>query len=141
MSKTLLSSMIIFIMLSYSNVYAQKQEDLAFIIKSNPMRIQENTRNGHKIFAETSEMKLFGISLIRFYQLFISTQDMPVCNFTPTCSHFGMQAIQKYGFFRGILLASDRLQRCHSASRRYFPQYYNSLDERTGRLFDPVENY
>jgi len=127
-------------MLSYSDGYAQKQVGLDFIVKSNPMDVQENTRRIHKNFRGTSEVKLFGMGLIRFYQLFISTQDMPVCNFTPSCSQFGMQSIRKYGFFRGVLLASDRLQRCHSSSRRYFSLYY-ALDEGTGRLFDPVENY
>ena len=138
--KTLLFFIIIFIMLSYFNCYAQKQAGLAFIIRSNPMHVQKKTRGVHKNFTETSEIKLFGMCLIRFYQLFISTQDMPVCNFTPSCSQFGMQSIRKYGFLRGLILASDRLQRCHGSSRRYFPRYY-TLDERTGRLFDPVENY
>jgi len=138
-----LFKVIVFIMLfilSHSNGYAQRRANLVFIVKSNPIHTQEKIGGVHKNLAETSEVKLLGMSLIRLYQKFISTQDMPVCNFTPSCSHFGIKAISKYGFFRGILLTSDRLQRCHSAAIRYSPQYY-SFDDKTGRLFDPVEDY
>jgi len=127
-------------LLSYSDGYAQRRTALTFIVESNPIQTQVKKGDAHKHFAETSEIKLFATGFIRLYQLFISTQDMPSCNFTPSCSRFGMKSIQKCGFFRGILLTSDRLQRCHSAAVRYSPRYY-TFDETTGRLFNAVENY
>ena len=136
----LVVAIILVVLLSYSNCLAQQQTALTFIVESNPIQPQVKKHRIHKHRSETSEFKLLGMGLIRLYQRFISTQDMPVCNFTPSCSLFGIQAISKYGFFLGILLTSDRLQRCHGAAIQYSPRYY-SFDGKTGRLFDPVENY
>jgi putative membrane protein insertion efficiency factor len=136
----LLVILLISLLISYSISYAQTKTGLAFIVESNPLQSREKRNDVRMNFAQTSEMKLLATGLIRFYQLFISSQDMPVCNFTPSCSQFGMKAIEKYGFFRGVLLTSDRLQRCHSMTLRNSHQFY-SFDETTGRLFDPVENY
>ena len=36
-----------------------------------------------------------------------------MCRFTPTCSEYAAQAIEKYGCFKGIGLAIWRLARCH----------------------------
>ncbi|MBM3242320.1 membrane protein insertion efficiency factor YidD [Candidatus Poribacteria bacterium] len=124
-------------LLSHSISSAQTKTGLEFIVESNPLSSGASKDNVPLNFHETSEIKLFSIGLIRLYQLFISSQDMPVCNFVPSCSRFGMEAIRKYGFLRGVLLTSDRLQRCHGLSS----QYYYILDEQTGRLIDPVENY
>ena len=53
------------------------------------------------------------ILLIRFYQYGISPMIGPKCRFTPTCSQYTVEAIQKYGPFKGILLGMKRLSRCH----------------------------
>ena len=132
--------LLISLFISSSNSYAQTRTGLAFIVESNPLQSREKRDDVRMDFSGTSEMKLLSMGLIRFYQLFISSQDLPVCNFTPSCSQFGMKAMQKYRFFRGVLLTSDRLQRCHGMTKRYSPQYY-PFDEKTGKLFDPVENY
>ena len=55
----------------------------------------------------------FFILLIRFYQAAISPYLMPSCRFTPSCSAYGIEAITKYGPFRGGYLAAKRLARCH----------------------------
>ena len=83
---------------------------------------------------------LLAALLIRFYQRFISTQDLDVCNFVPSCSNFALQALIRYGLIKGALLASDRLLRCHGLTYRYWPEYYDR-DEKTGKLIDPVERY
>jgi putative membrane protein insertion efficiency factor len=60
--------------------------------------------------------KLLGnlfISLIRIYQVAISPLFPPRCRFTPTCSVYGVDAIRKYGPFRGSWLAMKRIARCH----------------------------
>ncbi|MDM8519556.1 membrane protein insertion efficiency factor YidD, partial [Anaerolineales bacterium HSG6] len=48
-----------------------------------------------------------------FYQKFISPLYPPACRFEPSCSHYGYQAIEKYGFFKGGWLATKRIGRCH----------------------------
>ena len=58
-------------------------------------------------------MKVVLIFLIRVYQLLISPILPPSCRFTPTCSDYTMQAIEKYGPLRGIYLGARRLLRCH----------------------------
>ncbi|MBO4611735.1 MAG: membrane protein insertion efficiency factor YidD [Bacteroidaceae bacterium] len=53
------------------------------------------------------------IAPIRFYQRFISPLSPPVCRFTPTCSQYAVEAIQKHGPIRGLYLAIRRILRCH----------------------------
>lgn len=53
------------------------------------------------------------ISLIRFYQRGISPFTPPACRFEPSCSQYGLEAIQKYGALRGGWLTLTRLLRCH----------------------------
>lgn len=50
---------------------------------------------------------------IRFYQRFISPMLPPACRFTPTCSQYAVEAIQKYGALKGLYLAIRRILRCH----------------------------
>ncbi len=55
----------------------------------------------------------FFILLIRIYQGAISPYLMPACRFAPSCSAYGVEAIQKYGPFRGGWIAIKRIARCH----------------------------
>ncbi|PYT08174.1 MAG: membrane protein insertion efficiency factor YidD [Acidobacteria bacterium] len=58
-------------------------------------------------------MKGVLIFFIRAYKLLISPLLPPSCRYTPTCSEYTMQAIQKYGAVRGVYLGARRLLRCH----------------------------
>jgi putative membrane protein insertion efficiency factor len=53
------------------------------------------------------------LALIRLYQLTLS-RALPAgtCRFTPTCSHYGYEAIAKYGLIKGGWLATWRVLRC-----------------------------
>ena len=53
------------------------------------------------------------ISLIRFYQVVISPLKAPSCRFYPTCSHYGMEAIQRFGALKGGWLTVKRIAKCH----------------------------
>ncbi|NLK56859.1 MAG: membrane protein insertion efficiency factor YidD [Bacteroidales bacterium] len=53
------------------------------------------------------------IALIKIYQLLISPLFPPSCRFTPTCSAYGLEAIKKYGPFKGGWLALKRILSCH----------------------------
>lgn len=51
--------------------------------------------------------------LIRFYQICISPLFGAKCRYTPTCSHYAIEAIKKHGPFKGIFLAFKRILRCN----------------------------
>lgn len=58
-------------------------------------------------------MKYLAMGLIRFYQLTISKVLPPSCRFYPSCSHYGYDAIAKYGLIKGGWLTIKRVGRCH----------------------------
>ena len=53
------------------------------------------------------------LGLIRLYRFSISPLLGPHCRFTPTCSAYGLEAIQRHGPWRGGWLTLRRLLRCH----------------------------
>lgn len=53
------------------------------------------------------------ILLIRGYQIFISPLFPPTCRYTPTCSTYFIQALEKYGPIKGSYLGIRRILRCH----------------------------
>jgi len=55
----------------------------------------------------------FFILLIRFYQAAISPYFPASCRYTPTCSTYGVEAIKKYGPFKGGWLALKRFLSCN----------------------------
>ncbi len=57
-----------------------------------------------------------GIALIRVYRRFISPMLPSSCRFTPSCSLYTLQAIEKYGLLKGCLMGARRLLRCHPFS-------------------------
>jgi putative membrane protein insertion efficiency factor len=59
-------------------------------------------------------VKQFMIFLLRLYRKFISPlKGRPTCIYTPTCSLYAIQALEKYGIFKGTYLAIRRVLRCH----------------------------
>lgn len=58
-------------------------------------------------------MKKCMLTLIRFYQRAISPYTPACCRFTPTCSAYAYEAINKYGAIKGGYLAFRRLLRCN----------------------------
>lgn len=55
----------------------------------------------------------FLILLVRFYQTAISPFIPATCRYSPTCSHYTIEAIQKHGVFFGGWLAIKRICSCH----------------------------
>jgi putative membrane protein insertion efficiency factor len=53
------------------------------------------------------------IGLVRFYQRGISPLLGSNCRFSPTCSQYMIEAIEKYGALRGVLKGIERICRCH----------------------------
>ena len=58
-------------------------------------------------------MKKLFLKLIRFYQRKISPYRSACCRFTPTCSAYALEAIEKYGALKGGFLAFKRILRCN----------------------------
>ncbi|MCP3889354.1 MAG: membrane protein insertion efficiency factor YidD [Desulfobulbaceae bacterium] len=57
------------------------------------------------------------IGSVKGYQYLISPLLPPSCRFTPTCSAYTIQAVEKYGVIRGAFMGLFRLLRCHPFSR------------------------
>ncbi|MGM9886979.1 MAG: membrane protein insertion efficiency factor YidD [Lactococcus sp.] len=58
-------------------------------------------------------MKKIFIALVRFYQRFISPLTPPACRYYPTCSNYMLQAVQKHGAGKGVIMGTFRILRCH----------------------------
>ena len=58
-------------------------------------------------------MKRIMIGMIRFYQRHISTLTPPACRFSPTCSQYAIEALERFGIVKGSALAAWRILRCH----------------------------
>ncbi len=55
----------------------------------------------------------FLVGCIRLYKRFLSPYLPPTCRFTPSCSRYTVEAIQKHGALRGCLLGAWRILRCN----------------------------
>ena len=53
------------------------------------------------------------VLLVRFYQIAISPLKPPTCRYNPTCSSYALEALKRYGLFKGGMLAIKRIMRCH----------------------------
>jgi hypothetical protein len=58
-------------------------------------------------------LKKIFILLIRFYQTVISPIKPPTCRFYPTCSQYGLEAVQRFGAIKGGWLTIKRISKCH----------------------------
>lgn len=58
-------------------------------------------------------MKTLFIFLIKFYQFVISPLFPNSCRYIPTCSQYAIEALQKYGAFKGLWKAFKRILRCN----------------------------
>ncbi|SFU62202.1 hypothetical protein SAMN05421543_10510 [Alicyclobacillus macrosporangiidus] len=57
-------------------------------------------------------MRWMMLKLIRFYQVAISPLTPPRCRFVPSCSQYALEAITRFGAWKGGLLALRRLVKC-----------------------------
>ena len=62
-------------------------------------------------------MKKLLIYMIQFYRRYLSTMKSTKCPYIPTCSEYGLEAVSKYGAFKGGLLTVWRILRCNPFSK------------------------
>lgn len=62
-------------------------------------------------------MKKVFILIIRFYQTAISPHTSAKCKYYPTCSNYGLEAIERFGAFKGLALTVWRFLRCNPFSK------------------------
>lgn len=68
-------------------------------------------------------ISLFVKYIIKIYQFF-SALFPPKCRFYPSCSNYMLQAIDKYGLFKGLFLGTKRICKCHP----FHPGGYDPID-------------
>lgn len=62
-------------------------------------------------------MKKLLLALIKFYRFAISPHTAPSCKYTPTCSQYGLEAIERFGALKGSALTIWRILRCNPFSK------------------------
>lgn len=62
-------------------------------------------------------MKNIVLAALRGYKRHVSPLLPPACRYTPTCSEYAVEAVERYGVLRGSALAVKRLLSCHPFSR------------------------
>jgi len=60
------------------------------------------------------------LQILRGYKWAISPMFPPACRYTPTCSEYAMEAVERYGVLRGGLKAAARILRCQPFAKGGF---------------------
>lgn len=76
-------------------------------------------------------MKWLLIAIITFYQKWISRFTPPTCRFYPTCSHYGLEAVKRFGAVKGGWLAIKRIIKCQP----FHPGGYDPVPEKKKKDF------
>ncbi len=86
----------------------------------------------------TSIVRKLGILPIAAWQRFSYNTDFLNCQFYPSCSNYGTQAIHHYGVLAGSALTADRIVRCNPMAWYYHVRMGGQFHAPDERLIDPV---
>jgi len=90
----------------------------------------------NKIESNNAEIQKSKLSFAKdIYKFFVSDLDGDNCPFHPTCSQFLVEAVNETNFFQGILMFADRFTRDANLFKTNYTLH------KSGKFFDPVENY
>ena len=78
-------------------------------------------------------MKPIVLFLIRLYQRIVSPYWPATCRYMPTCSHYGLEAVGRFGPWKGTWLAAWRLGRCHPFGGFGYDPVPETIQEPVGR--------
>jgi len=112
---------ILFILLS-TYIFSQQQYPADSLLKSNQISI----------------IKKFGILPISFWQRISYNTTIFDCQFYPSCSNYGSEAIRDFGLIRGGFVAADRITRCNPFAYHYHLELSRPFFEKDGRLIDTI---
>lgn len=62
-------------------------------------------------------MTAAALAILRWYKRAVSPLLPPSCRYTPTCSEYAIEAIERHGLLRGTYLATRRVLSCHPFAR------------------------
>ncbi len=65
-------------------------------------------------------MKIVVLAALRAYRWLVSPLLPAACRYTPTCSEYALEAVERYGALRGGMMAAARVLRCHPLARGGF---------------------
>ena len=68
-------------------------------------------------------MKTLALLLIRAYKIVLSPHIGAICRFSSTCSNYGIESLERFGFLKGMFLTVRRLVRC----RPFGPSGYDPV--------------
>ena len=111
-----------------SNPLIQEIEGIPVFIYLNKTEQQEDRQI-------ISTAQIVALTSIRLYKKVISPYLGAQCNFSPTCSEFGFQAIQKFGFLKATVMTADRLSRDHG-----FIRFEDYPQDESGHFINTVED-
>ncbi len=75
------------------------------------------------------------IAIIKFYRKYLSPLKWTKCPYYPTCSAYGLEAVEKYGALKGGALAAWRILRCNPFSKGGYdpvPDFTSEMREKEG---------
>ena len=73
-------------------------------------------------------MKPLALQLLQLYKRWISPAFPPSCRYVPTCSEYAMEAVDRYGMWRGGMMAAWRLLRCHPLAKGGYDPAVKDMD-------------
>ena len=116
-----------------ADIFSQSKDDFDFILNNlSTLNYKSNVKSINVHFDGEIDYIFYG--LFRIYKSLFSSQDMNVCNFHPSCSEFGLQALKRKGFIRGSIMTFDRMIRCNPFSLNEY-----IYDDSIKKFLDPVE--
>jgi putative membrane protein insertion efficiency factor len=102
-----------------SPAYPSAEKQLAYTMVHNTYEKAKSRESSP--LDQTNPLKFVFVFLIRTYQVIFSSQDGSTCQFRPSCSQFGADAIKQQGPVTGLLMTGDRILRCNPFTRgNYF---------------------
>ena len=122
MNRNNLKLIIVFITFASAVVFGQSKYPADTLLTSNKIGI----------------IKKIGILPIAAFQRFSYNADGLNCQFYPSCSNYGAQAIKDYGLLRGSFMASDRIVRCNPSSLEHHLKHGGEFRPPDLLLIDPV---